>query len=118
MPRRAGRGLARRTSWRTSWRTCAAGCGGGAGGGGRGGCRGLWRSREGLAAGAPVEVPRFHEFASQWFEASKLEGGARGRGLTPKGVADLEWRLTRHLLPWFVKTLGNPRLDAITVADV
>ena len=36
---------------------------------------------------------RFHEFASEWFERQKLEGGRRGGGLTAAGVADLEWRL-------------------------
>jgi integrase len=41
--------------------------------------RGIWRAPEDLAP-EPVECPRFHEFASAWFEAQKVEGGARGRG--------------------------------------
>src|SRR3954463_8986785 len=66
--------------------------------------RGLWQAPEDAPA-EPVGVATFHEFASEWFAAQKLEGGARGRGLTAKGVADLEWRLVNHLLPFFVRTL-------------
>ena len=41
------------------------------------------------------------DFASEWFEGMKLEGRRKGKGLTPAGAADLEWRLTHHLLPAF-----------------
>lgn len=60
------------------------------------------------------EVPAFHQFASEWFEAQKLEGGRKGKGLTAASAADLEWRLTHHLLPAF----AAKRLDQITVEDV
>ena len=55
-----------------------------------------------------------YEFASEWFERQKLEGGRRGEGLTAAGTSDLEWRLSYHLLPFF----KSIRLDAITVEDV
>jgi integrase len=76
--------------------------------------RGMWREPE----PDPVPVPSFYEFAEQWFEAQRLEGGQKGKGLTPKGEEDLRWRLEVHLLPYFVKTLKDPRLDEITVEDV
>jgi integrase len=59
-------------------------------------------------------MPTFHEFASGWFDRQKIEGGRRGGGLTHRGIADLEWRLSVHLLPFF----KSMRLDAITVEDV
>jgi len=59
-------------------------------------------------------VPTFQEFASRWFEGHVLEGGRAGEGLAPKSREDLEWRLTRHLLPAFAER----RLDEITVEDV
>jgi integrase len=77
--------------------------------------RGIWQPpADPVAATEPREVPTFHEFASEWFEAQKLEGGRNGKGLTPSGAADLEWRLSVHLLP----TFATKRLDAITVEDV
>jgi integrase len=76
--------------------------------------RGIWRPARREPVDAPREVPTFHEFASEWFERQKVEGGRRGGGLTESGAADLEWRLSSHLLPFFAKM----RLDAITVADV
>jgi integrase len=60
------------------------------------------------------EIPTFHEFASEWFERQKLEGGRRGGGLTKAGTADLLWRLSNHLLPVF----KDVRIDAIRVEDV
>ena len=68
----------------------------------------------GKPVAAAREAASFHEFASEWFERQKLEGGRRGDGLTAAGVADLEWRLTYHLLPFFARM----RLDEITVEDV
>jgi integrase len=76
--------------------------------------RGTWQPPEPEPVAAPREVPSFHVFASEWFEQKKAEGGRRGGGLSEKGVVDLEWRLAKHLLPFFAPM----RLDAITVADV
>ena len=53
-------------------------------------------------------------FASEWFAVQVLEGGRHGDGLTDAGKADLQWRLTNHLLPAFMRR----RLDQITVEDV
>lgn len=59
----------------------------------------------------PVEEPRpeptFHEFASEWFEARRAEW-------RPNTVADYEWQLTLHLLPFFARH----RLSEITVEEV
>jgi integrase len=60
------------------------------------------------------EVPTFHQFASEWFERQKVEAGRRGGGLTDAGTADLRWRLSSHLLPFF----KSMPLDTITVQDV
>jgi len=76
--------------------------------------RGKWQPTEREVIEAPREIPTFHEFASEWFERQKVEGRRRGGGLTAAGVADLEWRLSVHLLPFF----KSMRLDAITVEDV
>jgi integrase len=77
--------------------------------------RGVWQPPAPLEPPAePRQVPTFHEFASEWFEAQKLEGGRTGEGLTSAGAADLEWRLCSHLLPAF----ASKRLDQITVEDV
>jgi integrase len=77
--------------------------------------RGLWRPAEAApVAAAPRECPTFHEYATEWFERQKLEGGRRAGGLSPAGVADLEWRITYHLLPFF----ADMRLDEIRVEDV
>ena len=45
----------------------------------------------------------FHEFASEWFEAKRTEGGRHGKGLSPAGEASLRWQLVNHLLPAFAK---------------
>jgi integrase len=74
--------------------------------------RGEWRPPAELEP--PREVPTFHEFASEWFEAKRAEGGRRGAGLSPSGEATLRWQLEVHLLPQFAAR----RLDAITVEDV
>jgi integrase len=76
--------------------------------------RGIWRSSVAEVVQAPREIPSFHAFASEWFERQKLEGGRRGGGLTTAGRADLEWRLSSHLLP----TFAARRLHEITVEDV
>ena len=57
---------------------------------------------------------RFMCFASQWFAGQKAEGGRRSGGLSAKGVVDLEWRLSKHLLPFFAAI----QVDAITVEGV
>ena len=69
--------------------------------------RGTWRP-----PAAPVEPeimrdPTFHEFASDWFD------GKRGE-LRNTTVADYEWQLTSHLLPFF----ASHRLSEITVQEV
>ncbi len=76
--------------------------------------RGIWRPPVVEVAQAPREVPTFHVFASEWFERQKVEGGRRGGGLSNAGTADLEWRLSNHLLPVF----ASRRLDQVTVEDV
>lgn len=76
--------------------------------------RGIWKPLRPEPVTGPREVPTFHEFASQWFERQTVEGGRRGGGLTAAGVADLQWRLSNHLLPYFAAM----RLDAITVERV
>jgi integrase len=63
---------------------------------------------------APRAMPTFHEFASEWFEHQKVEGGRHGNGLASKSRHDLAWRLSNHLLP----TFASRRLDQITVEDV
>ncbi len=76
--------------------------------------RGIWQPPKPEPVAAPREVSTFHVFSSEWFERQKVEGGRRGGGLTAKGVEDLEWRLSNHLLPFF----KSMRVDAITVEDV
>ncbi len=76
--------------------------------------RGLWRPPAPEVVQTPREVPTLHVFASEWFERQKIEGGRRGEGLSDAGRADLEWRLSNHLLPVF----ASRRLDQITVEDV
>lgn len=53
------------------------------------------------------EDPTFHEFASRWWFARKSE-------LRPTTQADYEWRLRKHLLPFF----ADFRVSAITIALV
>jgi integrase len=76
--------------------------------------RGIWQPPIVEVVQAPREIPTFHVFASEWFTRQSLEGGRRGTGLTESGKADLQWRLTNHLLPAF----RAKRLDQITVEDV
>ena len=77
--------------------------------------RGLWEPPKSEAVVALArEIPTFHMFASEWFDRQTAEGGRHGGGLSAKGVVDLEWRIAKHLLPYFAAM----RLDAITVEDV
>ena len=77
--------------------------------------RGLWEPPKSEAVVALArEIPTFHMFASEWFARQTAEGGRHGGGLSAKGVVDLEWRIAKHLLPYFAAM----RLDAITVEDV
>jgi integrase len=70
--------------------------------------RGIWRSPPADPAAARKVDPTFHEFASEWFE------GLRDEGLSPNTLADYEWQLTLHLLPFF----AEHRLSEITIAEV
>lgn len=76
--------------------------------------RGIWQPPVVEVVQAPRAMPTFHEFASEWFERQKVEGGRHGKGLAGKSRHDLEWRLSNHLLP----TFASRRLDQITVEDV
>jgi integrase len=69
--------------------------------------RGTWRPPTPVVVDVPVEVPTFHEFASEWFAAKRLE-------LAANTVRNYRNDLTRHLLPFF----AQHRLDQITVAEV
>lgn len=76
--------------------------------------RGIWQPPAAEPVHAPREIPTFHAFASEWFERQTVEGGRRGEGLSDAGKADLQWRLSNHLLPAF----SSRRVDQITVEDV
>jgi Phage integrase central domain len=69
--------------------------------------RGIWRPNETAPAPEIDRDPTFHEFASQWFDATKSEW-------RPKTVLDYEWQLSSHLLPFF----GAHYLSQITIAEV
>ena len=69
--------------------------------------RGRWQPPRAEPAPEPVKDPRFHEFASQWFEANK--GAWR-----PNTEIDYGWQLSNHLLPFF----KDYRLSQITIAEV
>lgn len=60
-----------------------------------------------------TRVPSFREAASDHFAARKIEGGRNGKGLAPRSVEDLEWRLG-HLL----RAFGDRPLDTIDVKAV
>jgi integrase len=68
---------------------------------------GIWNPPEPEPAPAIDQDPAFHEFASDWFEASKGEWRETTR-------LDYEWQLSHHLLPFF----RNHRLSQITIAEV
>jgi integrase len=55
-------------------------------------------------------APALREFASAWLDRQKLEGGRQGTGLAQKSCRDIEWRLSKHLIPAF----GETPLDLIT----
>lgn len=59
-------------------------------------------------------VPTFDEFASEWLERQNWEAGSRGSGLADKSRSDLQWRLSKHLLPAF----ASKRLNEISIRDV
>ena len=65
---------------------------------------GVWRPPSMSAGG---EDPSFHEFASRWRFGRKSE-------LRPTTQADYEWRLRKHLLPFF----ADFKVSAITIALV
>jgi integrase len=67
----------------------------------------LWRLHEPEPVEAPVEVPSFHEFASEWFAEHQHEWADRTR-------VDYRWRLSDYLLPFFARH----RLSEITIAEV
>lgn len=69
--------------------------------------RGLWKPYEPEPVDVPVEVPTFHEFASEWLEDRRPE-------LRPRTIKDYRWALSYHLLPFF----KEHRLSQITVAEV
>jgi integrase len=69
--------------------------------------RGIWRPPEPDPEPVPKSEPSFHEFASEWLERHRREW-------RPNTIADYEWALSHHLLPFF----RSHRLSAITVAEV
>ena len=69
--------------------------------------RGIWRQPDPAPADVPVEIPTFHEFASEWLD------GRRGE-LRPRTIADYQWALSYHRLPVF----KDHRLSQISVRAV
>lgn len=69
--------------------------------------RGAWRPPTAEPAAEVNPDPTFHEFASEWFEATKGEWREKTR-------LDYEWQLTRHLLPFF----HDHRLSQITAREI
>jgi integrase len=70
--------------------------------------RGIWKPPKPVATIEEKKEPTFHEFASEWFEGMRLEG------LRPNTLANYEWQLSNHLLPFF----AEHRLSEITIAEV
>ncbi|MDQ3401131.1 MAG: site-specific integrase, partial [Chloroflexota bacterium] len=71
--------------------------------------RGIWKPARSAAPAPPDADQRtFHEFASEWFE------GMRQEGLRSTTLADYEWQLSNHLLPFF----AGHQLSGITIAEV
>jgi integrase len=69
--------------------------------------RGIWRPAEPARAPEIDRDPTFHEFASQWFEATKVQWRMTTQ-------LDYGWQLSHHLLPFF----KDHRLSQITIAEV
>jgi integrase len=72
---------------------------------------GVWKREEIHARrvpSEPVEMPTFHEYASQWLDR-RADGVLGDRPLSKNSRADYLWRLKGHLLPFF----GRWRLDEI-----
>jgi integrase len=69
--------------------------------------RGTWRPPHPEPASEANPDPSFHEFASEWFEATKSEWREKTR-------LDYEWQLAHHLLPFF----RDHRLSQITAREI
>ncbi len=69
--------------------------------------RGTWRPPHPEPASEANPDPSFHEFASEWFEATKGEWREKTR-------LDYEWQLAHHLLPFF----RDHRLSQITAREI
>lgn len=54
----------------------------------------------------PAAKQTFHEFASRWWVARRAE-------LRPNTRLDYEWRLRKHLLPFFADTIADIDVDAV-----
>ena len=67
--------------------------------------RGVWQPP--APEPEPGRDPRFHEFASQWFEAKQRE-------LAPNTARSYRNDLTNHLLPFF----SEHKLSQITISEV
>lgn len=70
--------------------------------------RGIWQPPAPAVDPEARPEPTFHEFASEWL------AGLGDEGLRETTLADYEWQLTHHLLPFF----AGHRLSQITVAEV
>jgi hypothetical protein len=68
---------------------------------------GTWSPPAPDAAPVVDRDPTFHEFASEWFDATKGEWRESTQ-------LDYEWQLSHHLLPFF----RHHRLSQITIAEV
>jgi integrase len=68
---------------------------------------GVWKPPAPEPAPVVERDPTFHEFSSDWFEATKGEWRESTR-------LDYEWQLSHHLLKFF----RNHRLSQITIAEV
>ncbi len=66
-----------------------------------------WKPAVAPQAPAVESDPSFHEFATDWLNTW-------ADGWRPKTVADYEWQLSYHLLPFF----KDHRLSQITIAEV
>ena len=69
--------------------------------------RGIWRPAEPAPAPEAGQDVTFHEFSSRWLDSLRVE-------LRPRTIANYQWALSYHLLPFF----ANHRLGDITIAEV